>query len=191
MRHMTSPPVSEDEIANAAGNERHPVLILLLKSIDSYAILPSPPFSTLLTYFSPRHSSLLLLLLTPFSPSSVSFSTIPGMGDVHDGVNFMRAACVIAVEKAKASFEPMLEVRYGARTHVHTHTHTTFVFLSFRCRIFRFTSLITLRFYYLPSCTIIFSHPLSYPFLLFIRPSTAPYISPPIPSLLSPSLPLT
>ena len=32
------------------------------------------------------------------------------MGDVHDGVNFMRAACVIAVEKAKASFEPMLEV---------------------------------------------------------------------------------
>jgi hypothetical protein len=33
------------------------------------------------------------------------------MGDVHDGVNFMRAACVIAVEKAKASFEPMLEVR--------------------------------------------------------------------------------
>jgi hypothetical protein len=30
------------------------------------------------------------------------------MGDVHDGVNFMRASCVIAVEKAKASFEPML-----------------------------------------------------------------------------------
>lgn len=55
---MTSPPVSEDEIANAAG-----------------------------------------------------------MGDVHDGVNFMRAACVIAVEKAKASFEPMLEVQY-------THTYT-------------------------------------------------------------------
>jgi len=31
------------------------------------------------------------------------------MGDVHDGVNFMRAACVIAVEKAQQSFEPMLE----------------------------------------------------------------------------------
>ena len=39
---------------------------------------------------------------------------------MHDGVNFMRAACVIAVEKAKSSFEPMLEVRY---THTHTHTH--------------------------------------------------------------------
>ena len=32
------------------------------------------------------------------------------MGDVHDGVNFMRAACVIAVEKAKASFEPSDDV---------------------------------------------------------------------------------
>ena len=34
------------------------------------------------------------------------------MGDVHDGVNFMRAACVIAVEKAQQSFEPVLEVSY-------------------------------------------------------------------------------
>ena len=50
VRNMRNPPVSEDEIANAAG-----------------------------------------------------------MGDVHDGVNFMRAACVIAVEKAQQSFEPMLE----------------------------------------------------------------------------------
>jgi hypothetical protein len=32
-----------------------------------------------------------------------------GVGDMHDGVNFMRAACVIAVEKARVSFEPMLE----------------------------------------------------------------------------------
>ena len=38
-----------------------------------------------------------------------------GMGDVHDGVNFMRAACIIAVEKAQCSFEPMLEaLRYRA-----------------------------------------------------------------------------
>lgn len=43
--------------------------------------------------------------------SSYPFSFISlGMGDSHDGVNFMRAACVIAVEKAKSSFEPMLEV---------------------------------------------------------------------------------
>ena len=39
------------------------------------------------------------------------FLFIPGMGEVHDGVNFMRAACVIAIEKAQMSFEPMLEVR--------------------------------------------------------------------------------
>jgi len=32
-----------------------------------------------------------------------------GMNDVHDGTNFMRAACVIAVEKAQASFEPLLD----------------------------------------------------------------------------------
>ena len=28
---------------------------------------------------------------------------------MHDGVNFMRAACVIAVEKARLSFDPLLE----------------------------------------------------------------------------------
>lgn len=38
-----------------------------------------------------------------------------GMGDVHDGVNFMRAACVIAVQKAQSSFDPMLDaLRYRA-----------------------------------------------------------------------------
>ena len=49
VRNMKAPPISEDEIANAAG-----------------------------------------------------------MGDVHDGVNFMRAACIIAVQKAQQSFEPIL-----------------------------------------------------------------------------------
>ena len=65
----------------------------------------------------PLSSSPLLPLsstpLLPHHPSSPLLSylfSIQGMGDVHDGVNFMRAACVIAVEKAKASFEPMLEV---------------------------------------------------------------------------------
>jgi len=32
-----------------------------------------------------------------------------GVGEVHDGVNFLRAACVIAVEKAKTSFDPLLD----------------------------------------------------------------------------------
>jgi hypothetical protein len=50
IKHMSSPEISEDEIANAAG-----------------------------------------------------------ISDMHDGVNFMRAACVIAVEKARLSFDPLLE----------------------------------------------------------------------------------
>ncbi|GMI07688.1 hypothetical protein TrLO_g13234 [Triparma laevis f. longispina] len=32
-----------------------------------------------------------------------------GVGDTHDGVNFLRAACVIAVEKARTSFDPLLD----------------------------------------------------------------------------------
>ena len=59
VRHMSTPVVSEDEIANAAG-----------------------------------------------------------VGDVHDGVNFMRAACVIAVEKAQQSFEPMLEALRHRTVHI-------------------------------------------------------------------------
>jgi hypothetical protein len=59
VRHMKVPPVSENEIANAAG-----------------------------------------------------------MGEVHDGVNFMRAACVIAIEKAQLSFEPMLELLRQRSRHI-------------------------------------------------------------------------
>jgi hypothetical protein len=32
-----------------------------------------------------------------------------GVGDVHDGANFMRASAVIAMHKAQSSFDPMLE----------------------------------------------------------------------------------
>lgn len=32
-----------------------------------------------------------------------------GIGDTHDGVNFLRAACVISLEKARNSFDPLLE----------------------------------------------------------------------------------
>lgn len=59
VRNMKSPPISEDEIANAAG-----------------------------------------------------------VGDVHDGVNFMRAACIIAVEKAKQSFEPVLDSLRHRTVHI-------------------------------------------------------------------------
>ena len=41
-----------------------------------------------------------------------------GVGDLHDGVNFLRAACVIAVEKAKSSFEPMLEALRHRMIHI-------------------------------------------------------------------------
>lgn len=59
VRHMPSPTVSEDEIANAAG-----------------------------------------------------------IGDTHNGVNFMRAACVIAMEKAQCTFDPMLEALRHRSTHI-------------------------------------------------------------------------
>ena len=41
-----------------------------------------------------------------------------GMNDVHDGTNFMRAACVIAVEKAQASFEPLLDALRTRTLHI-------------------------------------------------------------------------
>lgn len=41
-----------------------------------------------------------------------------GMGDVHDGANFMRAACVIAVEKAQSTFDPMLEALRERVVHI-------------------------------------------------------------------------
>ena len=72
VRHMSTPTVSEDEIANAAG-----------------------------------------------------------MGDIHDGVNFMRAACVIAVEKAKSSFDPMLEALRSRAVHI---MHRLFPIVEFMVR---------------------------------------------------------
>ena len=41
-----------------------------------------------------------------------------GIGDTHDGVNFLHAACVIALEKARLSFEPLLEALRVRVTHV-------------------------------------------------------------------------
>lgn len=78
-----------------------------------------PFLHSVLSLLPPSPSCLVLSCLRTLPLSSnlifshlISCHPLPflGMGDVHDGVNFMRAACVIAVEKAKASFEPMLEV---------------------------------------------------------------------------------
>jgi len=41
-----------------------------------------------------------------------------GVGEIHDGVNFLHAACVIALEKARLSFEPLLEALRVRVTHV-------------------------------------------------------------------------
>lgn len=59
VRHMPSPPVTDDEIANAAG-----------------------------------------------------------MGDMHDGVNFMRAACVLAMQKAQNTFDPLLDAMRIRSTYI-------------------------------------------------------------------------
>lgn len=41
-----------------------------------------------------------------------------GMGDTHDGVNFLRAACVISLEKARMSFDPLLGALRMRMVHV-------------------------------------------------------------------------
>lgn len=41
-----------------------------------------------------------------------------GLGESHDGINFMQAACVIALEKARTSFEPLLNALQTRMTHV-------------------------------------------------------------------------
>lgn len=41
-----------------------------------------------------------------------------GLGELHDGVNFLHAACTIALEKARLSFEPMLYALQRRMTHV-------------------------------------------------------------------------
>ncbi len=41
-----------------------------------------------------------------------------GMGANHDGVNFLRAACVISLEKARNSFDPLLDALRIRMTHV-------------------------------------------------------------------------
>jgi len=41
-----------------------------------------------------------------------------GVNDVHDGTNYMRAACVIAVAKAQVSFDPLLEALQVRTRHI-------------------------------------------------------------------------
>jgi hypothetical protein len=41
-----------------------------------------------------------------------------GIGETHDGVNFLHAACTIALEKARVSFEPLLGALERRMMHV-------------------------------------------------------------------------
>ena len=52
------------------------------------------------------------------SISEDEIANAAGIGDTHDGVNFLHAACVISLEKARLSFEPLLEALRVRITHV-------------------------------------------------------------------------
>lgn len=41
-----------------------------------------------------------------------------GVGETHDGVNFLRAACVISIFKAQSSFDPFLDTLRARCAHV-------------------------------------------------------------------------
>ena len=41
-----------------------------------------------------------------------------GVGSTHDGVNFLHASCVIALEKARKTFEPLLGTLVVRMTHI-------------------------------------------------------------------------
>lgn len=50
--------------------------------------------------------------------SADEIANAAGMGETSNGVNFMRAACVIAMEKAEQSFDPMLEALRHRVVHI-------------------------------------------------------------------------
>lgn len=50
--------------------------------------------------------------------SADEIANAAGMGETSNGVNFMRAACVIAMEKAELSFDPMLEALRHRVVHI-------------------------------------------------------------------------
>ena len=52
------------------------------------------------------------------SISDDEIANAAGLGDTHDGVNFLHAACTIALEKARVSFDPMLRALQSRMKHV-------------------------------------------------------------------------
>lgn len=52
------------------------------------------------------------------SISDDEIANAAGLGDTHDGVNFLHSACTIALEKARVSFDPMLRALQSRMKHV-------------------------------------------------------------------------
>lgn len=65
-----------------------------------------------------REFSLAVKCLRTPSIAEDEIANAVGVGDTHDGVNFLQAACVIALEKARTSFEPMLGTLMMRMSHV-------------------------------------------------------------------------
>ena len=66
------------------------------------------------------------------SPPVVSKDEIAnalGVGDAHDGADFVRAACIIAVEKARRTFEPQLDTLALRVSHVMRRLPPALVFM--------------------------------------------------------------
>ena len=56
------------------------------------------------------------MALPEVSPDEIANAA--GVNEVHDGTNYMRAACVIAVSKAQTSFEPLIDALQVRARHV-------------------------------------------------------------------------
>ena len=69
-----------------------------------------------------REMALIVSLCPTSAVSDEEVALAGGVGEVHDGPNFLRAACLIAMEKAYGSFEPLLESFAGRCEYIMKNT---------------------------------------------------------------------
>ena len=69
-----------------------------------------------------REMALIVSLCPTSTVSDEEVALAGGVGEVHDGPNFLRAACLIAMEKAYGSFEPLLESFAGRCEYIMKNT---------------------------------------------------------------------
>ena len=65
-----------------------------------------------------RDFSVAVRHMRPVSVSDDEIANAAGVGDTHDGVNVMRTACVLALDKAQEAFDPMLDVLRSRCEHI-------------------------------------------------------------------------